>query len=452
LWRNVCYLRVTDLPGVSAIGPELARLDDAGRGLNERAQIERDEIYPLKLAALELLYGEFERTDSGHAEFDAFVAAQGEPLERFATWCALAEEPGHGPSFPTWPAEHRHPTSPQVRQFATARRERVQFHQWCQWHLDRQLAAAADVGVGLVSDLAVGFDPAGADAWAFQHQLALECRVGAPPDTFNTQGQDWGLPPFVPWKLRQDRFSAFIATIRAMLAHGAGLRIDHVMGLFRLYWIPPGRGAGEGAYVRYPAHELLDLVALEAHRANAYVVGEDLGTVEDEVREDLEDRGILSCRLLWFEEELPERYPHQAFACITTHDLPTVAGVWTGADLEHRRRMGLPTDGSHDAYFRSRLHAATGLDDTASVDDVVAAAHRALATAPSAVVTATLDDAVGAPDRPNQPGTVDQWPNWRIPLPVRFEELVSHPLAQRVARALDDGVRATDAEIYRPPS
>jgi 4-alpha-glucanotransferase len=213
------------------------------------------------------------------------------------------------------------------------------------------------------------------------------------------------------------------------------------MGLFRLYWIPPGGGPRDGAYVRYPAHDLLDLLALEAERAGAFVVGEDLGTVEDEVRHELAERGVLSYRLLWFEEGPPPTYPDQALASVTTHDLPTIAGVWTGADLADRQRLGRAGDGSDEALFRARITQATGLADDAPVDEVVVETHRALAEAPSLVVTATLDDAVAAVDRPNLPGTIDEWPNWRIPLPRTLEQLVADSLPRKVASALDAGVR-----------
>jgi 4-alpha-glucanotransferase len=317
----------------------------------------------------------------------------------------------------------------------------VRFHEWCQWQLSEQLGAAGTAGVDLVADLAVGFDPTGADAWAFQDLLGTGCRVGAPPDTFNPLGQDWGLPPFVPWKLRAACYQPFIDTLRASFAHCGGIRIDHVMGLFRLYWIPPLAGPRDGAFVRYPAHDLLDVLALEAHRAGAFVVGEDLGTVEDQVRADLLERDILSYRLLWFEEGAPSTFPRQALAGVTTHDLPTMAGVWSGTDLSHRQRLGHAGDGSDDAWFRSRIHQATGLSDEASTEEVVVATHQALAGAPSLIVVATLDDAVAMVDRPNLPGTIDEWPNWRIPLHRTLEEIESDPLVLSVAGALDTGVR-----------
>jgi 4-alpha-glucanotransferase len=449
LWRNVAYLGIPELPGASAIGAELAVLDDAGRALNQSERIERDVVHRLKMEALTRLHAVFEAGDTGHDAFNEWVRRQGEPLVRFAVWSVLAER--YGPSWPEWPPEYRHPFSPAVAQVVAAERTRVRFHEWCQWQLYGQLGMAGGAGVKIVADLAVGFDPRGADAWSYQDLLGQGCRVGAPPDTFNPLGQDWGLPPFVPWKLRAARYQPFIDTIRAGFAHCGGIRIDHVMGLFRLYWIPPGVGPRDGAYVRYPHDDLLDLLALEAQRAGAFVVGEDLGTVEDEVRDNLAARQILSYRLVWFEEGHPSTFPRQALAGVTTHDLPTIAGVWTGSDLADRRRLGQAGDGSDDLWFRSRIRLATGLGDDATTEEVVVATHESLAGAPSLIVVATLDDAVAMVDRPNLPGTIDEWPNWRIPLHRTLEEIESDPLVLAVAQALDAGVRRDEA-VHLPSS
>jgi 4-alpha-glucanotransferase len=239
--------------------------------------------------------------------------------------------------------------------------------------------------------------------------------------------------------LRAARYEPLIRTLRSSFAHCAGIRIDHVMGLFRLYWIAPTGGPKEGAYVRYTSAEILDLVALEAHRAGAFVVGEDLGTVEDHVREALAERGILSYRLLWFEDEPTAEYPERALAAISTHDLPTIAGVWSGADLAEGQALGTAGDGSGDAHFRRQLTRATGLSDDAPVDDVIVAAHQALADAPSVLRLATLEDALAVTQRPNVPGTFDERPNWRIPLPKALHLLEHDPLARRVAAAMASG-------------
>ncbi len=452
IYRNVLYLRIEDLPGADTLA-ELPRLVAEGRALNDRTTIDRADAYRLKMTALNQLFDQFMAGSVDHDAFATWRGREGAPLQTFATYCALAEV--HGIDHGRWPAEYRHPGSSAVERFAEDHQPRVRFHEWCQWQVYGQLAAAGAAGLGLISDVAVGFDPSGADSWAYQDLLAPDCRIGAPPDEFNALGQEWGLPPFVPWKLRAAHYEPLIRTLRSSFAHCAGIRIDHVMGLFRLYWIPPGAGPTAGGYVRYASDEVLDLVALEAERAGGFVVGEDLGTVEDEVRAQLNERRILSYRLLWFEDEPTDEFPVDALAAITTHDLPTIAGVFTGADLAESEALGLAGDGSGDAYFKRRLHQTTDLDDDAPVDDVVVAAHRELALAPSLIRLATLEDALAVERRPNVPGTVDERPNWRLPLPKPLELLEHDPLARRVAAAMEAGAeraaaRQADHAAARP--
>jgi 4-alpha-glucanotransferase len=223
------------------------------------------------------------------------------------------------------------------------------------------------------------------------------------------------------------------------MAGAGGLRIDHVMGLFRLWWVPSGGSAAEGAYVRYPSDDLLDIVALESHRAQALVVGEDLGTVEDGVREAMAEHGILSYRLLWFEDDDPAEWPAASMAAITTHDLPTVAGLWTGTDVEEQREHGTGTEEELERGRTSLLGHLPKLPDGAPVDVAVEQAHRRLAEAPSKLLSATLDDGIAERRRPNMPGTTDR-PNWSLPLAVPVDELSSHPLVQTVARTLANGI------------
>jgi 4-alpha-glucanotransferase len=429
LFRNPLYLRIEDVPGASMLGDRLAPLAAAGRELNRQRLIDRDAVLRLKTEALETLWEEVD----GDPGLDAYRASQGEHLERFATWCALAET--HGPRWQDWPEGLRRPEGAEVARFRQERSDRVAFHAWVQWLLDGQLAVAS-VPLGVMHDLAIGVDPGGADAWAWQEILAQGVRVGAPPDEFNAAGQDWGLPPFDPWRLRRAGYEPFAATIRAALRHAGALRIDHVMGLFRLFWIPAGLGPAEGAYVRYPAGELLDVLALESERAGAYVCGEDLGTVEDAVRTEMAARRMLSYRLLWFETDPPERYPRRALSAITTHDLPTVAGMWTGSDLRDQRECGSEPNEASTLAIRERIAELTGLADDAPVDTVVEALHARLARAPSAVVTATLDDCLGVTERPNMPATTDAWPNWSLALPATLEEILDDPRTQRIAELL----------------
>jgi 4-alpha-glucanotransferase len=285
-------------------------------------------------------------------------------------------------------------------------------------------------------DLAVGVDGGGADAWLWQDTFALAMRVGAPPDDFNKKGQDWGLPPFDPWKLRAAAYEPYIETLRAVLRPAAGLRVDHVMGLFRLFWVPIGAEAAEGTYVGYPWHDMVALLRLEATRAGAFVVGEDLGTVEDHVREVLAQSGVLSYRLFWFEDERPPEWSRQALGAVTTHDLPTIAGAWTGSDTAAQRDAGLPVNEQGSAEMRRRLHEWTGSGDSRPLPEVIEATYGALGGAPCALLAAVMDDAVAVEERPNMPGTIGEWPNWCLALPVPLEQIQQSGLAAAIARAL----------------
>lgn len=424
------YLRIEEIPGASDLA-ELPTLAAAGRALNAERLIDRDQVWALKSAALEALFDRFE----GDPALDRFVAERGPALAGFAIFNALAEI--HGPGWAAWPADCRRPDGGGAARLAgdVGGSRRIRYHQWLQWHLDDQLRGAG-AATSVMSDLAIGVDAGGADAWLWQDTFATTMHVGAPPDELNTQGQDWGLPPWDPWRLRQAGYLPFIETIRGALRHGGGLRFDHVMGLFRLYWIPEDRPPTDGTYVRYPYWDLLNILALEAQRAGAYVVGEDLGTVEDVVRTELRQRKVLSYRLLWFEPDRPATWPAAALGSVTTHDLPTVAGVWSGHDLEAQRRLGLDPNEEAAATLRTRLVDWTGRPDDDPADEVVAGAYQALAEAPCDVLTASLDDALVVEERPNLPGTVDEWPNWRIALPAPLEAIEASPLAEIIATAL----------------
>lgn len=429
LFRNLLYLRIEEVPGAAGAALDLERLSVLGKALNREPRIDRDAVFRLKMEALELLWPRFQE-DEG---FESYCLEQGEALGGFAVYCVLAER--YRQRWSRWPAEYRDPHSPAVARFTRENRDRVRFHQWLQWLLDRQLAGAAKE-LPLMQDLPIGFDPEGADAWVWQDLLASDATVGAPPDEYNTLGQDWGLPPFVPHKLRAAAYEPFRRTIRAALHHAGGLRIDHVMGFFRLYWIPSGMGPSAGAYVRYPAEDLLAVIALESHRAKAIIGGEDLGTVEEVVKEQLLAHRILSYRLVWFEKELPATYPRMSLAAVTTHDLPTIAGLWSGFDLEKQHELGLNPNERGMREIRNRLRSMTGLPGTAKVADVIVRTHQLLAEAPSVVLTATLEDALAVKERPNMPNTTDQWPNWSIPLPAPLEDIQRNSLVREVARAL----------------
>jgi 4-alpha-glucanotransferase len=427
-WLTPLALRIEDLPGTAA-HPEIAVAGAEARGLNDAALLDRDRAWALKRAALGTLWDDL----GSDLRFERWREAQGDELETYARFCALAEH--HGRGWRAWPAEHRHPDAPGVAAFAAARADRVGFWAWLQFLADDQLARASEP-LPLLADLAIGVDPDGADAWALQDMLAGEVRVGAPPDAFNRRGQDWNLPPFVPHALRAAGYAPLAAVWRAALSQGGGLRIDHVMGLFRLFWIPPGGGPSDGAYVRYRGDELLAILAVESVRAGAVVVGEDLGTVEPEVRAALGDAGLLSTRVAWFEDSPPEHYPVQAMAALTTHDLPTVAGVWSGEDGADQRAAGIEPDDAALERLKGKLLGLTGLAPDARVEDVIVAAHARLATAPSALVAAAMEDALALRRRPNLPGTLEERPNWRLPLPVPLADVFTDPLVTRVAAAL----------------
>src|SRR5688572_13209709 len=373
-FRSPLYLRIEEVEGaadVSGIG-ELAR---AARRLNRERLIDRDRVFELKSQALEAIWRAVGgRSDAG---FDAFRREQA-GLEQFATFCALAEK--FGASWRLWPADLRHPSSPAVARAArsAALGERIRFHQWLQYQVDRQLARAS-AAMPVMQDLPIGFDAAGADGWAFQDVLAEGMTVGAPPDEFNTRGQNWGLPPFVPDRLRAAGYEPFIHTIRACLRHAGGLRIDHVMGLFRLFWIPAGMDPRDGAYVHGHPGDLLAIVAVESQRAKAVIVGEDLGTVEEDTRRALAARNILSYRLLWFEKTPPSQYPAQALAAITTHDLAPVAGLWSDSDLNVQRELGLSPNEAGTRVIKSRVRRMTRASAATPVRELVARVHESLA-------------------------------------------------------------------------
>jgi len=443
---NPLYLRITDLGAYRRADPVLRAEVDAlwvhSRGANSTTgeRIDHDAVWRAKRAALELLW-QAEGTP---------CPVMPEGLRDFATFCALAQR--HGPHWSRWPRELQHPAT------ASADPQEVAFHAWVQHQCNEQLAAARDaahgMAIGVVHDLAVGVDPEGADAWALQDVLATGVTVGAPPDTFNQQGQDWGLPPWRPDQLAATGYAAYRDMLRAVLAHADGLRIDHVAGLWRLWWVPPGASPAQGTYVRYDAAAMLAALALEAHRAGAVVIGEDLGTVEPEVTETLATQRMLGCAVLWFARDeqtpgtpllAPQRWPQQAAASISTHDLPTAVGFLRGEHVRARAALGLLNDEAAEwaqaAAERAELISllrAEGLLDTEELgeEEIVVAMHALLARTPCRLLLASPYDVVGEIRQPNLPGTIDEYPNWRLPLPVTLEQLQRDPRVGRVAAAL----------------
>lgn len=406
---NPVNLSIADVPGAAVT--DLSDLAGAVADTNRSAWLDRDRVWQLKREALRRI----RQARAAEAEFAAWRDLQPPELRWFAVWCALSER--FGASTTTWPAAYRARDGAGVTAFAAGAADRVDFHTWLQWLLARQLAA---FGAGVVHDLAVGVTPGGADPWIWPDAFVHGATIGAPPDALNTRGQDWGMAPLHPWRLRADGYAPFVRLVRAALTGSAGIRIDHILGLFRLWLVPRGAGPDEGAYVRYPADDLLAVLRLESHRAGAPVIGEDLGTVEEGVRDRLAESGVLTCRVLLFDPHTTRNWPAAALASTTTHDLPTIAGLWTGTDLADQRSAGVAAE-AETARLRANLAASTGLD-TDSTAQAVDAAHHLIGASPCVLAAVGLEDLLGLEHRPNIPAT-DRPENWNRPLPVPIDDL-----------------------------
>ena len=357
------------------------------------ALIDRSRVWP---AMRRELLERFRRV-TGEAPWRSWAVAQGAGLASFATWTALAER--LGPRWRTWPEEFRRPHTPALTELRTtdaAFAEACNFHCWLQWLARRTLdAVTTSSPVAIIADLAVGSSPDGADCWQHQDLMALDVSIGAPPDPFQPGGQTWGLPPFIPSRLRAAEYRPFIDIVRSAMAGVGGLRIDHVMGLFRQFWIPEGGAPSQGTYVQMPSQDLLAIVRLEAARAKTFVIGEDLGNVEPAVRDSLRASGMLGTKVWWFDSEA-HNWPTSTLAMMTTHDLPTIAGVW-----KH-------TDGTSDLAAKLQQTAPD-----ATLNATVVALHREIAASDAALCLATIEDLAGSEVRPNYPGTtVTTHYNW----------------------------------------
>jgi len=417
-FRNTMYIRVEEVDGADQAATELEPLRNAAQKLNDQRLIDYNEVFRLKSQALEAIF----RAVPDPRGLGAWARGKGQALRDFATYNALAE--AHGPAWRDWPQALRHPRASGLEAERQRLAKRIAFHVWQQFHLDRQMARAAHE-IGLITDVPVGFASDGFDSWRWQELLAPNMRVGAPPDEFFPDGQDWGFPPFDPWKLRRAHYEPFVEAVRSAAVHAAGIRLDHVMSLFRLFWIPSGSGAAAGAYVRYPAADMLGLLAAESRRARAFVIGEDLGLVEPMVRTRLRRRGALSYRLLWFEGPTPDQWPKNSVAAVGTHDLPTVSGIWNYTEPDRRQHR-----------LRQRLLDVTHAPDGTSAIDVAVSTYSALASSQSRIVLASLEDALGVSERPNVPGTTSEFPNWRLALPPALEDVQSADGVLRVVDAM----------------
>ena len=445
--------------------------------LRDADLVDHEAVAAVKRPILERLWRHFcerhiaLRTERA-AAFDRWREGAGPALRAFAVHQALREhvrrEDPSAWGWPAWPEPYRDARSPEVAAFAAAHADEVALHEWLQWQCERQLDAVGrrclelSMRLGLYQDLAVSVDRGGFDAWRDRDLYAVGASYGAPPDDFALGGQDWGLPPLVPWCLREAAYRPFIEALRANMRHAGALRIDHVMGLMRAFWVPPGGTARDGMYVLYPFADLLGIVALESHRQRCAVIGEDLGTVPPEVRSGLEAAGVLSYRLFYFMSDdagaplPPAAYPEQALVGVTTHDLPTLPGWWLGRDIALRTELGLfPDDKTRRAQIAARAAARAGalvalereglLPEGSGVDParleeldvrLAPAVYAYLARTPARVLTVQLEDVLGQVDQVNLPGTTTEYPNWRRKLPIEIERLAEDPRLDAVFGAI----------------
>ncbi|MCL2848870.1 MAG: 4-alpha-glucanotransferase [Micrococcales bacterium] len=462
---NPMYIRVEDIRETAYLSSaDMALVEWAGepaQALNtDPGPIDRDVVWTAKRAALEVVFT-VPRSAARQAAFDRYTAEEGDGLATFAVWCALAEHFAGS----RWPAEARDPASAKVAELRETLAARVAFYTWLQWVADEQLAAAQQAAVdagmvlGIMHDLAVGVHTDGADVWSLGPVLASGATVGAPPDMYNQQGQDWTQPPWHPEELARAGYGPYRDMLRTVLRHAGAVRIDHVLGLFRLWWIPSGNRPADGAYVRYDHDAMVGILMLEAQRAGVVVIGEDLGTVEPWVCDYLTERGILGTGVLWFENDgshprPPEQWRRGQLASVTTHDLPPTAGYLAGEHVALRERLGLLTEpvqavraraaAEREAVLRT-LRQRGLINDGASERAIVEAMHRYILATPSVLIGVSLADAVGERRAQNQPGTDEQYPNWKVPLAdsvgdlVSVEDLGRNPRLVSLTRVMNGG-------------
>lgn len=436
---------IPEFPGLEAAG--LAK-DVAA--LRAAELIDYRGVGQAKLKGLRAAYDGFraKATPARRADFEAYRSEQGDALLRFACFEVLRQQ--HAPrSWPQWPEPWRQPDSATLDSFRAANTTECEFQEFMQWTASRQLQACKDLShrlgmsIGLYTDLAVGIDPNGADAWSRQDAILGGFSIGAPPDEFNPAGQDWGLAPFNPRSFAANDFEPLRMLMRALMSHAGAVRMDHVLGLNRMFLIPHGRPATEGAYVHYPLEATLRVIAEESHRARCIVIGEDLGTVPDGFRDSLARWGLWTYRVMMFEREHdgrfrpPETYPAEALATFNTHDLPTFRGWMTSDDLRTKHAIGVDPGETEEqrAHSRETLRWILAERAPSYAPDDIAAVAAVLAQTPSRLVTVGLDDILGVAEQINIPGTVDQHPNWRRKLPVDVENLGTDDGLKRVAQA-----------------
>jgi 4-alpha-glucanotransferase len=463
------YLRIEDLPEYAALDErERGHLTALAKPLRAASQagdlIDRDAVWAAKRAALKILH-QVPMSAGRQADYADFRKQGGDALRDWATWCVLAET--RGPDWRQWPAGLARPGSDTVAAERSRLSREADFHAWLQWLASDQLAAAqaaareAGMDIGIIQDLAVGASPAGADAWSHQDLFVPGVSVGAPPDEFNQLGQDWGSQPWHPERLAEQDYQALADLVDAAARSSGALRMDHVMGLFRLWWVPPGLTPDQGTYVSYDHVAMVGTLARAAAARGFLVIGEDLGTIEPWIREYLAGHGVLGTSMLWFERGQdgaplpPGEWRASSLATVGTHDMPPAAAFVTGEHVALRAGLGVLARSEDDeradheltmaawreALVRAGLLPAGGSPD---VTEQVVALYAYLARTPSALIGVSLPDAVGQRQPQNIPGTTDEYPNWRIPLadgdgrPVLLEDLAGHPGLRAIAAAVRD--------------
>lgn len=446
LYFNLLYIdieAIPEFPGVAAGG-----LEEEINGLRKSEMVAYARVAQAKLVGLRLAYDRFRKsaTAQRRADFETYRQEQGDALLRFACFECLRQRYAPKP-WPQWPQQWRNPDLENLEKLRQMHKDDCEFHEFAQWIADGQLQACKSeahrrgMSIGLYNDLAVGIDPHGADAWSQQDAVLVGVSIGAPPDEFNPAGQNWGLAPFNPHTLAADNYEPMRRLMRATMRHAGAIRLDHVLGLMRMYMIPHGCGPAEGAYVRFPFEPLLHVIAEESDRLHCIVIGEDLGTVPANFRETLSRWGLWTYRVMMFEREEggrfrpPESYPADALATFNTHDLPTFRGWLQAQDLRVKRAIGLDPGETDEARAKSLAALRAILSEyepTYSPDDFAAVASL-LAATPSRLVVVSFDDLLGVIDQINIPGTVDQHPNWRRKLPLDVEDLGSNDGLVRVA-------------------
>ena len=478
-YRNPIYLDLEQIEEFQS-SPRAATLLNSPavqaevRELRDAEFVEYERVYRLKLRFLKLLFRAFlkvwARDTPRASELRRYIEREGDLLDRFAVHSALDEaihkECPDVWNWRSWPERFQDPQSAATQEFAQKHWRSVLFYKYVQWQLDRQFASAQEearrrgLSIGLYHDLALATDHFGADLWAHRSFFVSGSRVGSPPDGFSPKGQDWAFPPPNAERHYQDGYQLFAESIRKNLRHGGALRIDHVMRFFRLFWIPDGMEALQGTYVRDPSEDLLPILALESVRNKVLIVGEDLGTVPDEVREALHRFGILSYRLLYFEQDRngrmrkPDEYPRDALASATTHDLPTLAGFWLGRDIEARRSAGLlPDDATYRQMIADRSREKQKMLDVlfdlnllpewfprnaSDVRELLGELHNAvvgfLASTPSKLMVLNQEDLLKETEQQNLPGSTSEYPNWRRKMRCTVEELWESPEVQAFTR------------------